>query len=85
LGRQGQIEPVEHQRLIGLELGVAWHDQPTAVGGRQTDIQHLERRQVFQHRSRGEAGGQGLQPLFERYRKSEGEEGHQDVGFDAVF
>ena len=64
LGRQGQIELVEHQGLIGIGLGVAWQDQPTAVGGGQTDIQHLKRRQLFQQGPRSEAWSQGLQSLF---------------------
>ena len=71
--------------MIGFRLGVAWHDQPPAVGGRQTDIQHLEGCQLFQHRPWSEARGQGLQSLLQRDGERVGEEGHQDVGFDAVF
>jgi len=78
------MELVQQQRLIRFRLGVARHDQPSAVGGGQTHIQHLNRRQLFQHRPRREARGQDLQPLFQRHRKSVGQEGHEEVSFHAL-
>jgi len=55
LQRQGPVELVEQELLLGLRLRIAGHDQPAAVGGGQADIEHLNRAEFFQHRAGCEA------------------------------
>ena len=45
-----------------LGLGVAGKDHVTAVGGRQMNIDHLHRRELFQHEAGGKSWRQIAQP-----------------------
>ncbi len=84
LGRQGEFEPLQDDLLIDLRLGIARQDDFAAVGGRQVDIDHADRRHFLEHRSRREAGGQGAQPLLVGDLEALGDEGDEDMGFDAM-
>ena len=70
---------MEEQRLLGVRLGVTWHDQPAAIGGRQRHIQHLNRGKFFQHCSRCQSGSERLETMFQRHREAVRQEGNQDV------
>ncbi len=55
-----------------------------AIGGGQVDIHHLDRRELFQDGARRQAGCELTGLELERDLQAVGDEGHQDVGFDAV-
>jgi hypothetical protein len=49
------------------------------------NIEHLDGGEFVEHGARSEAGGQGLEPCAERDVKAIGQEGDEDVRFDAAF
>jgi hypothetical protein len=74
LGWQVQPEFVQQEGLLGLGLRIPGHDQPTAVGGRPPDIQHLDGRQLIQDGSRRQPGRVGLESLLQRDHPAIGQE-----------
>jgi hypothetical protein len=58
--RQRELEFMQQQRLIGFRLGVARHNQPSIVGGREPHIQHLDGSEFLKDRFRRQAGRMGL-------------------------
>ncbi len=84
LGRESELQLLQENLLIGFRLGIAWQDDVAAVGGGEMDIDHLHGLEFFKDRSRGEAGGQGAQALFEGDLEAIGDEGDKDVGFDTM-
>ena len=85
LGRQGQVHAVEQQAKLGLGFGVAREDDLTPVGGRQMDIDHLHGGELCQRAAGGEAGSEAVQASGQGDLQAVGEEGDEDVGFDAPF
>jgi len=57
---QGEPQLMEQKPLFRGGLGVARHDQASAVGGGKRDVQHMNGSKRFQHRASGESGSQGL-------------------------
>ncbi len=49
------------------------------------NVEHLDSGELVEHGSRGEAAGQRLEPGAKRDVKTVGQEGDEDVGFDALF
>jgi len=84
LGGQGEFEFTEQQLELGLGLGVAGEAELALIGGGYVDIDHLHGRELLEHGSRGEAGGERLQLLAERDVHAVGEERDKDVCFDAM-
>ena len=85
LGRQIELELFDQEFLVGVQFRVAAHDQGSLIGRREMDIEHLHGRQFVEHGSRREAGRQRLEPSAERDVQAIGEEGDEDVRFDALF
>ena len=83
----GQVEvEVRYQEfLVGVQFGIAAQDQRAAIGGREVNVEHLDSGEFVEHGSRGEAAGQRLEPGAKRDVKAIGQEGDEDVGFDALF
>ncbi len=65
LGRQGEPEALQQDLLIAVRLGIARQHDLAPVGGREVHVDHLHGLEFFKDRSRGEAGRQGAQALFE--------------------
>jgi len=84
LGRQIELELLRQKLLFGIEFGVAAQDQCTAIGGREVDVEHLDSGELVEHGSWGEAGRQRLELGAQRDVKAVGQEGDEDVRFDAV-
>src|SRR5258707_1574366 len=84
LGRQIELELLHQQLLFGVEFGVAAQDQRAAIGGREVDVEHLDSGELVEHSPRGEAGRQRLELSAQRDVKAIGQEGDEDVRFDAV-
>jgi hypothetical protein len=84
LGRQVELELLRQHLLFGVEFGVTVQDQRTAIGGREEDVEHLDGGEFVEHGPRREAGGQRLELGAQRDVQAVGEEGDEDVRFDAV-
>jgi hypothetical protein len=52
--------------VIVFRFGVAREHDGAPVGRRQFDVDHLDRRELFENCPRRQAASQRLQPLFER-------------------
>jgi hypothetical protein len=84
LGRQVELELFRQHLLVGVEFGVTAQDQHAAIGGREVDVEHLDGGELVEDGPRREAGGQRLELGAQRDVKAVGQEGDEDVGFDAV-
>jgi hypothetical protein len=74
-----------HQELLfGVEFGVAPQDQCAAVGGREMDVEHLDGGELVEYGPRSEAGSERLELGAQRNVKAIGQEGDEDMRFDAV-
>ena len=63
---------------------MARQDDVAAVAGRQVHVDHLHGGEFLQHRARGQPRRQGAQALFQGDLQAIGDEGDEDVGFDAM-
>src|SRR5215471_19268969 len=79
-----ELELLHQKLLFGVEFGIAAQDQCAAIGGREVDVEHLNGGELVEHSPRGEAGGQRLELSAQRDVKAIGQEGDEDVRFDAV-
>ena len=77
------MKSLKEQLLIVLGLGVAGEDEKAAIGGRQADVDHLNRGHLFDHRPCGQSRGQRAQTLLQRDVQTVGKESNKDVSFDA--
>ena len=85
LGRQLQLQAVEEQAQVGLGLGEAGEDDLAAVGGGQMHVDHLHGGEFFQGAARSEARGEAVEAAGQGDLQAIGEEGDENVGFDARF
>src|SRR5882757_11223536 len=83
---QGQLElePVDQEFELGLWLGVSGEHDLAAVGCRQMNIDHLDGSELLERASGGQAGCEGVQAVRQGDVQAVGEEGDEDVGFDAL-
>src|SRR5271170_122796 len=84
LWREIELELAGQKFLVGGEFGVTAEDQGAAVGGREMDVEHLDRCKLVEHSSRREAGRQRLEPCTQRDVQAVGQEGDEDMRLDAV-
>src|SRR5580704_13416957 len=84
LWRKIELELAGQKFLVGGEFGVTAEDQGAAVGGREMDVEHLDRCKLVEHSSRREAGRQRLEPCTQRDVQAVGQEGDEDMRLDAV-
>ena len=70
--------------MVLLGFRVARQDDLAAIGGRQMNIDHLDRGHFFDHRPGRQPRGQGLCILVQRHLQAVGHEGDKDVCFDAM-
>ena len=70
--------------LVGVQLSVAAQDQCAAIGGREVDVEHLDGGELVEHGPRSEARCQRLELGAQGDVKAIGQEGDEDVRFDAV-
>src|SRR5258708_21316272 len=82
--RQIELELLHQELLFGVQFSVAAQDQRAAIGGREVDVEHLDSGELGEHSPRGEAGRQRLELSAQRDVKAIGQEGDEDVRFDAV-
>ena len=80
---QGQIEPGQQQRHIPVRLVAAHQQQLPAVGGGYAHVQQLHRGQFLEDHARHQAAGQGLEALAQGDGEAVGQEGDEEVRFDA--
>ena len=85
LGRQGQVHAVDQQAQFGLGFGVAGQHDLAPVGGRQMHVDHLDGGELRQRAAGGEAWGEAVQAAGQGDLQAVGEEGDEDMGFDAPF
>ena len=71
--------------MFGLGLRVARQGQLAAIGGGQMAVHYLQSLELGDHLSRCGAAGQGSQLGLQRDLQASGQEGHEDVGLDALF
>jgi hypothetical protein len=76
------MKSLKEQLLIVLGLRVAGEDKKATIGGRQADIDHLDRGHLFDHRPSGQSRGQHTQTLLQRDVQTVGKESNEDVSFD---
>src|SRR5229473_4728232 len=84
LGRQIELESLHEKLLVGVQFSVAAQDQCAAIGGREVDVEHLDGGELVEHGPRGEAGRQRFELRAQRDVKTIGQEGDEDVRFDAL-
>ena len=70
---------------VGVQLGVTAEDQHAPVSCREVYIEHLNAGELVEHGSGSEPAGQRLEPGAQRDMEAVGEEGDEDMGFDALF
>jgi hypothetical protein len=76
---------LHEELLVGIQFGVAAEDQCAAIGGREVDVEHLDGGELVEHSPWSEAGGQRFELCAQRDVQAIGEEGDEDVRFDAMF
>src|ERR1700686_2328959 len=84
LRRQFEVELLEQDLLFGVELGIAAQDQGAAIGCREVHVEHLHGSELVEHGPGSEARCQRAQSRAQRDVKAIGEEGDEDVSFDAL-
>ena len=84
LRRQVEVELFDRELLVGVELGIAAQDQGAAIGGREVHVEHLYGGQLVEHGPGGKAGCQRLETCAQRDVKAVGQEGDEDMSFDAL-
>ena len=84
LGWQFQLELGEEELLDFVGSGVAVEDQGAAIRGRKVDVEHLDGRELFEHRAWGQSGSFQAQLVAQRGMDAEGQEGDEDMGFNAL-
>ena len=82
----GQLEAeLGQEHLLSLVgLRVPGHVQPAPIGGRYTDIEHLDRFQLVEHRPRRQAGRLRREPLGQRHLETVRQESQEEVGLDPI-
>jgi len=63
---------------------VAAEDQGASVGCGKVDVEHLDGGHLVEHGARCQAGRQWLEAGTQRDVQAVGQEGDEDVGFDAM-
>jgi len=84
LREQLELEPIDQEFGLWLGLGVSGEPDLAAVGGRQMNVDHLDGGELFERVTRGSAGWEGVQAAGQGDVQAVGEEGDEDVGFDAL-
>ena len=84
LGGEGDSEFIEKDFDVGLRLGIARQDEPSAVDHGYVDGNHLDGGELLHHRQGSEARGMNHEPVFECDLEAVSQEGNQDMGVDAV-
>jgi len=74
----------QEQLLVGVRLSIAVQDQNPTIGGRHPHIDYLHRDEFLQRRAQSQSGSQGLEPIPQGDLQAVGDEGHEDVGLDAL-
>lgn len=84
-GLGGKLEPqgVDEHRQFLFRLGVTGQNHGAPVVGGQVDVNHLHRGELLQHRPGRKPGRQITQPPPQGHMQTVGQEGDEDVGFDA--
>ena len=85
LGRQREVHAVEEQAKLRLGFGGAGKDDLAPVGGGQMHVDHLNGGELRERASGGEAGREAVQAAGQGDLEAVGEEGDEDMGFDAPF
>jgi hypothetical protein len=84
LGRQIELELLHEEFLISVQFGVAAQNQRAAIGGREVHVEHLDGSKLVEHGPRCEAADQPLEFGVQRDVQTAGDEGDEDVRFDAM-
>ena len=79
-----EVELPDQELLAGVEFGMAAEHERAAIGGGKVNIEHLDGGELVQHGPRGEAVRQRLEPRAQGDVETIGEEGDEDVRFDAL-
>ena len=79
-----QSELGEQEFLGFVGCSVAPEDQGASIGSREVDVEHLHGIELLEDRARGETGGFEPQLLTQGGVETKGQEGHENMGFNAV-
>ena len=79
-----EVELPDQELLVGVEFGMAAEHERAAIGGGKVNIEHLDGGELVQHGPRGEAVRQRLEHRAQGDVETIGEEGDEDVRFDAL-
>jgi hypothetical protein len=83
-GGKRQAEVVEQQLHVAARFGAAHEEEFPAVGGGDSDVEHLHGREFFEDCARHQAAGDGAQLLAQRDREAVGEKGDEQVRLDPL-
>ena len=61
LGGQLECELSDEELLKFVGRGISAKDKPTPISGWEVDVEHLDGRELFENRSRGESGSSEAQ------------------------
>lgn len=84
LGGQLQVERGETQLVLFFGLGIAGKDQPAAVTGGDPSVEHRQRRELLEHRSRRQTGRVLAQPMAQCDVHAVRKEADEDVRLNAI-
>jgi len=79
---QLELELLDQQPQFWLWLGVTNEQQFPPVGGRQMNVDHLDRGELLESAARGQSWCQCMQATLQRDLQTIGRERNEDVGFD---
>ena len=83
--RQSEPQTVDQQLQLWLGLRVTRQHDLAAVGGGQMNVDHLNGGKFFQRAACCESRRERVQPARQGDQQGVGEEGDEDVRFDASF
>ena len=78
------MEMLQEQRRVFVRLRVSGRNQPSSVNGRHPDVDHLNRRQLFQHGGGSQPRCIKHQAVFQRDLQAIGQERNQDMRIHAM-
>ena len=82
LRRQIELELLDQEPEFRLRLGVTSEQQLASVGGRQTNVDHLNGCELLESTPRGQPRCQGMQATLQRDLQAIGQERNEDMSFD---
>ena len=80
---QFQVQLTQEQFVLAVRLGMARQHQMAPVGGRHMNVDHLQRGELVEDGTWGEAGRLWSGEILQRHEQAIGDERDEDVRLDA--